>query len=141
MKKKIFAILPKSIGGRLTTNSMINGFVQNGCEVDIYDELFDKNLSYFLSKKYDLMVSYNFSGLKIKIDNELKIPCINYFSDVIETKTAGDEWKKYRPYLAKDDVFTFYWDRELTKKEPFKNLDYLPHFVDFEIYKVNPNLM
>ena len=33
MKKKILAILPVSIGGRLTTNSIIDGYKQNNCDV------------------------------------------------------------------------------------------------------------
>ena len=40
-KKKILAILPISIGGRLTTNSIIDGYRQNNCDVTVYDELFD----------------------------------------------------------------------------------------------------
>ena len=44
MKKKILAILPISIGGRLTTSSIIDGLVQNNFDVTVYDELFDKNL-------------------------------------------------------------------------------------------------
>ena len=98
-KKKILAILPISIGGRLTTNSIINGFIQNNCIVTVFDELFDKNLNEVISKDYDYILGYDFSGLKIKIDN------------------------------------TFYWDKSLTSYETFKNIHYLPHFVDFEIYK------
>ena len=41
--KKILAILPISIGGRLTTSSIIDGFRQNDCEVVVFDELFDEN--------------------------------------------------------------------------------------------------
>ena len=41
--KKILAILPISIGGRLTTYSIIDGYRQNGCDVTVFDELFDKN--------------------------------------------------------------------------------------------------
>ena len=37
--KKILAIMPISIGGRLTTSSFIDGFIQNGFEVIVYDEL------------------------------------------------------------------------------------------------------
>lgn len=134
-KKKILAILPVSIGGRLTTNSIINGFKQNNCDVIVYDELFDKNLNEIINSNYDYILGYDFSGLKIKIDNNLKIPSINYFSDDIRSRTSGEEWEKYLPYLENDDNYIFYWDRVLASYETFKNLHYLPHFVDFEIYK------
>ncbi len=140
-KKKILAILPVSIGGRLTTNSIINGFKQNDYFVTVFDELFDKNLYEIISKEYDYILGYDFSGLKIKIDNNLKMPSINYFSDDIRSRTSGEEWEKYLPFLEKDDNFTFYWDKSLTSYETFKNIYYLPHFVDFEIYKdlkINP---
>ena len=133
--KRILAILPVSIGGRLTTSSMIDGFRQNGCEVVVFDELFDRNLQEVISDKYDFIAGYDFSGLKIKVDNGLKIPSINYFSDDIRSKTSGDEWEKYLPYLEEDDNYTFYWDKVLTEYENFKNIHYLPHFVNFEIYK------
>ena len=136
-ERKILAILPVSIGGRLTTSSMIDGFRQNGCDVTVYDELFDKNLDEVLKDNYDLIAGYDFSGLKIKIDNNLKIPSINYFSDDIRSKTSGPEWEKYLPYLEDDDNYTFYWDKELTRYENFKNIHYLPHFVNFDIYKDN----
>lgn len=133
--KKILAILPISIGGRLTTGSMIDGFRQNGCEVSVYDELFDNNLDEILNQEFDLIAGYDFSGLKIKIDNNLSIPSINYFSDDIRSKTSGPEWEKYIFYLEDDDNYTFYWDRVLTGYENFKNIHYLPHFVNFDIYK------
>lgn len=133
--KRILAILPVSIGGRLTTSSMIDGFRQNGCEVVVFDELFDRNLQEVISDKYDFIAGYDFSGLKIKVDNGLKIHSINYFSDDIRSKTSGDEWEKYLPYLEEDDNYTFYWDKVLTEYENFKNIHYLPHFVNFEIYK------
>lgn len=135
MKKKILAILPISIGGRLTTNSIIDGFIQNNCDVTVYDELFDKNLKKILEEKYDYIVGYDFSPLKIKVDNKLNFPCVCYFSDDIRSKTSGPEWEKYLPYLENDDVYTFYWDITLTKCESFKNIHYLPHFVNFDIYK------
>ena len=133
--KRILAILPISIGGRLTTASMADGFRQNGCEVVIFDELFDKNLNEILKGEYDFIAGYDFSGLKIKVDNDLKIPSINYFSDDIRSKAAGEEWEKYLPYLEEDDNYTFYWDKVLTEYENFKNIHYLTHFVNFEIYK------
>jgi len=134
-KKHILAILPISIGGRLTTNSIIDGFKQNNCDVTVFDELFENNIANCLSKKYDYIVGYDFSGLKIKIDNNLEIPSINYFSDDIRSKTSGPEWEKYLPYLENNDNYTFYWDKQLTSYEMFKNIHYLPHFVNFDIYK------
>ena len=92
--KKILAVLPISIGGRLTTNSIIDGFRQNGCDVTVFDELFDKNLDTVLEKEYDFIAGYDFSGLKIKIDNNLNMPSINYFSDDIRSNTSGPDWEK-----------------------------------------------
>ena len=135
MSKKILAILPVSIGGRLTMNSIIEGFRQNDCVVSVFDELFDKNIKSVLKNSFDMIVGYDFSGLKIKVDNNLIIPSINYFSDDIRSNTSGPEWEKYLPYLENDDVYTFYWDRVLTSYENFKNIHYLPHFVSFDIYK------
>ncbi|MBE7711620.1 MAG: hypothetical protein E7Z92_05720 [Cyanobacteria bacterium SIG31] len=135
MKKKILAILPISIGGRLTTSSIIDGYRQNDCDVFVYDELYDKNLSEILEQNFDQIVGYDFSPLKIKVDNNLIYPCVCYFSDDIRSKTSGPEWEKYLPFLERDDVYTFYWDKVLTSYENFKNLHYLPHFVNFEIYK------
>ena len=60
--KKILAILPISIGGTLTTSSIIDGFRQNGCEVKVFDELFDKNLNDYLNDSYDFITGYDFSG-------------------------------------------------------------------------------
>ena len=134
-KKNILAILPESIGGRLTTSSLIAGFEQNGCTVTIYDELFDKNPDKVLNNQYDYIAGYDFSGLKIKIDNKLNIPSINYFSDDIRSKTSGKYWEEYLPYLEEEDNYTFYWDRQLTEYENFKNIFYLPHFVNTDIYK------
>ena len=133
--KKILAILPISIGGRLTTNSIIDGFRQNGCEVKVFDELFDKNLNDYLNDDYNFITGYDFSGLKIKIDNNLPWRSLNYFSDDIRSKASGPEWEKYLPYLENDDNYTFYWDKVLTEYENFKNINYLPHFVNFDIYK------
>ena len=133
--KRILAILPVSIGGRLTTSSIIDGFRQNGCEVVVFDELFDKNLPEILKGEYDFIAGYDFSGLKIKVDNNLQIPSINYFFFVIRSRTSGNEWEKYLPYLEEEDNYTFYWDKVLAGYENFKNIHYLPHFVNFEIYK------
>ena len=134
-KKKILAILPVSIGGRLTMNSIIDGFKQNNCDVIVFDELCDENLKQVLRRKFDYICGYDYSGLKIKIDHNLSVPSINYFSDDLRSKTSGPEWEKYLPYLEDDDNYTFYWDKVLTSYESFKNITYLPHFVNFEIYK------
>lgn len=135
--KRILAILPVSIGGRLTMSSIIDGYRQNDCVVTVYDELFDNNFEKIIKRNYSQIVGYDFSGLKIKIDNNLKIPSVNYFSDDIRSKTSGPEWEKYLPYLENDDNYTFYWDKVLTDYENFKNIHYLPHFVNFDIYKDN----
>ena len=137
MKKKILAILPISIGGRLTMNSIIDGYRQNCCDVTVYDELYDKNLSKHIKTNYDQILGYDFSPLKIKIDNNLDIKCVCYFSDDIRSKASGPEWEKYLPYLENEDNYTFYWDKVLTSYENFKNIHYLPHFVNFNIYKDN----
>ena len=97
-KKKILAILPESIGGRLTTASMIDGFKQNECDVTVFDELFDNNLQEILQNSYDIIAGYDYSGLKIKIDNNLSIPSINYFSDDLRNKTSGPYWENYLQY-------------------------------------------
>ncbi len=135
LENKVLAILPISIGGRLTTASIIDGYRQNSCDVVVFDELFDNNLDEVLKQDFSQIIGYDFSGLKIKIDNGLKIPSVNYFSDDIRSKTSGPEWEKYLPYLDDDDNYTFYWDKILTKSETFKNIHYLPHFVNFEVYK------
>ncbi len=135
MKKKILGILPISIGGRLTANSILDGYSQNNCEVVVYDELFDKNLDEILKNDFHQIVGYDFSPLKIKIDYNLKIPCVCYFSDDIRSKASGPEWEKYIKYLDDDDNYIFYWDKVLTSYENFENIHYLPHFVNFEIYK------
>lgn len=135
MQKRVLAILPVSIGGRLTTSSMIDGFIQNNYEVVVFDELFNKEIQKVLKQDFDLIIGYDFSPLKIKIDNNLSTRCICYFSDDIRSKASGPEWEKYLPYLERDDVYTFYWDKVLTSYENFKNIHYLPHFVNFDIYK------
>ena len=64
-KKKVLIILPVSIGGRLTINSIIEGYRQNGCDVIVFDELFDKNLKKVLKRKFEQIIGYDFSPLKI----------------------------------------------------------------------------
>ena len=68
------------------------------------------------------------------IPNKLSIPSVNYFSDDIRSKTSGPEWEKYLKYLDEDENYVFYWDKVLTSYENFKNIHYLPHFVNFDIY-------
>ena len=129
---KILGILPISIGGRLTTSSILDGFRQLGHTITVYDELKD---NYFLEDNYDLIVGYDFSPVKLKRDYNLSMKCVAYFSDEIRNRTSGPHWKELLEDLERDDVYTFYWDRELVKQENFKNLFYLPHFVNTEIYK------
>lgn len=126
----VLAILPESIGGRLTTSSIIDGFKLNGFKVDIFDELNPSKILNF--KDYRYIIGYDFSPVKFKIENNLKTPCIAYFSDVIQDKTAGIGYKEYYKNLFDKDVFVFYWDRVLAKKE---NWNYQAHFVNTEIYK------
>lgn len=135
MKKKILAILPISIGGRLTTNSIINGYLQNGCDVTVFDELFDNNLDEILQDAFHQIVGYDFSPLRIKVDKKLEIPCVCYFSDDIRSKASGPDWEEMLPYLEEKDNYIFYWDKVLTSYENFENIHYLPHFVNFDIYK------
>lgn len=130
--KKVLGILPHSIGGRLTTSSILDGFMQNNYEVIIFDELKNENFENFLNDDFEYIVGYDFSPIKLKIDYKLKMPCIAYFSDVIQDKTSGLGYIEYQKYIKSSDIFVFYWDRELAKKE---NLSYMPHFVNLEIYK------
>jgi len=134
-RRRVLVILPESIGGRLTTSSLIAGLEQNDCDVTVYDELFENNLQQVLENNFDYIAGYDFSGLKIKVDNKLAIPSINYFSDDIRSKTSGPYWEEYLPYLEDDDNYTFYWDRQLTEYENFKNIFYLPHFVNCDVYQ------
>ena len=61
-------ILPHSIGGRLTISSVIDGFIQNGHFVQIYDELKQDNFLEFINgKNYDYIVGYDFSPVKLKV--------------------------------------------------------------------------
>lgn len=129
---KVLGILPESIGGRLTISSIFDGFRLLGHEVVVYDVLKD---NYSLTNDYDLIVGYDFSGLNLKNKYNLSVKSVNYFSDEIRNKTSGPYWQELLPMLNMDDNYTFYWDRELIKHEKFKNIFYLPHFVNTEIYK------
>ena len=129
---KILGVLPVSIGGRLTTSSILDGFRMLGHSVTVYDELMESSYS---ADEYDLIVGYDFSPIKLKKDNNLSTKCIAYFSDEIRNKTSGPYWEELLPELDNKDNYIFYWDRELAKLENFKNLFYLPHFVNTDIYK------
>ncbi len=135
----ILGILPESIGGRLTISSIFDGFVQNGYSLTIFDKLFDKPEKFSEIVKenhFDFIIGYDFAGLKYKVDYSLNIKAINYFSDVIEDNHSGNYWQDYYKYLNTDDNYTFYWDEELykLKKPEIKNLFYMPHFVNTDIY-------
>lgn len=130
--KKILGILPHSIGGRLTISSIFDGFEQNDYKVIIFDELKNNNFENFLNDNFEYIVGYDFSPIKLKVDYNLKFPCISYFSDVIQDKTSGLGYIEYQKYIKSPDIFVFYWDRELAKKE---NLPYMSHFVNTNIYK------
>lgn len=135
---KILGILPHSIAGRLIVKSLLDGFEQNGFNFEIYDELKQDNFLEFISnKEYDYITGYDFSPLKLKVDSDLKIPCICYFADEIESKSSGvlEDWKKYLPYLNENGNYTFYWDRALAEKSNIQNLYYMPQFVNTEVYK------
>lgn len=134
---KVLAILPISIGGRLTTSSIIDGLVQNGITPCIHDELLMSDNDFTHKENFDIIIGYDFSPLKFKIQHKLSAKCICYFSDEIQSKTSGPDWQIYYNDLSRNDVFTYFWDREMIKKYPFKNIHYLPHFVNFEVYQPN----
>ena len=136
MSLKILGILPHSIGGRLTISSIFDGFIQNGHDVKIIDLLKDFSVP---DENFDFIVGYGFSAIKFNIENNLKLKTINYFSDVIETSAAGSGYDLYKNCLYQDKNYSFYWDRELVKNTDYKNLFYMPHFVNTDIYK-NLNL-
>lgn len=133
---KILGILPVSIGGRLTISSIFDGFKQNGYTVDIFDELSNNNFKDYIKPDYKFIVGYGFSPVILKQKHNLNLTSINYFSDVIESKTsgAGELWEKYLPILNEPDNYNFYWDRELSVQSKINNLYYMPHFVNTDIY-------
>lgn len=136
----ILAILPHSIGGRLTTSSIIDGFLALGFKVSIFDELSSHNfLETFNSKKFSYLLGYDYSPLNLKVENNLNIKTINYFSDVLYDPHSGNNWENLYSYLKNKDNISFYWDEELTIVENNSQIQYLPHFVNTEIYK-NLNL-
>ncbi len=132
--KNVLVILPKSIGGRLTVSSIKDGFKLNGFNTIIFDELKDDKEN-FLNSEYEFIIGYDFSPVKFKIDNFRTEKTIAYFSDVIYSPASESYYKEYYKYLKNPDIFTFYWDRELTKKEKNPQIKYMPHFVNCEIYK------
>ena len=141
-KLNVLGILPVSIGGRLTTSSILDGFRLFGHNVSVFDELSGESFAGFythLEEKQDLIVGYDFSPIEIKHDYDLSMKCVSYFSDEIRSRASGPNWEDDLKYLNQEDVYIFYWDRELVKQENFKNIFYLPHFVNTEIYK-NLNL-
>ena len=139
MSLNALVVIPVSIAGRLIVSSISDGLRQNSLfhiNIVSYDELYDSGLSSLIEDRmFDFIIGYDFSPLKIKIDNQLEGKCICYFADDIRSKTSGPEWEKYYKYLYRDDVFTFFWDREMVKEYDFRNLYYLPQFVNFEVYR------
>ena len=109
---EILGILPESIGGRLTTSSILDGFTMLGHSVTVFDELKD---NFQLNNEYDLIVGYDFSALKIKKDNNLTMKSVNYFSDEIRSRTSGPYWQELLEELEKDENYTFYW--EINRKQ------------------------
>ena len=138
MSLKVLVIIPVSIAGRLIVSTIIDGLMQNSLfSVDVvkYDELYDTNIKQVVADSdYDLIIGYDFSPLKIKIDYSLCSKCASYFADNINSLTSGPEWEKYYQYLYRDDVFTFFWDREMMSQYDFKNLYYQPQFTNFDVY-------
>lgn len=138
MKKRILALLPESIGGRLTMTSLFKGFERCGFELTLLDVLGDaaNKIKEIKLEEYDFLVSYDFVGIKFKIDYNLNIKTINYFSDVIESDCSGKYWMDYHGELAKPDNYIFYWDEKLTKEaKNIANIVYLPHAVDIDTYR------
>ena len=129
----LLGILPESIGGRLTISSVFDGMRENGYNVVIFDLLKDNAPN--LNEDYAAIISYDYTAIKIKEQYNLKIPTLNYFSDLLRSSTAGKNWEDYEKFLDADDNYVFYWDRELSDYEKIKNLYYLPHFVNHNIYK------
>lgn len=136
-EKKVLAILPHSIGGRLTLSSIIDGFNATSFKTDIYDLLKDTH-EVNNPEKYDFLLGYDFSAYEFcEKHNIRRKKTINYFSDVLEDNHSGKDWQKYLPLLSKKESLSFYWDKHLTEqiKPKIKNIFYLPHFVNTEIYR------
>lgn len=139
MTLNALAILPVSIGGRLTTSSIIDGLKQNNINVTVFDELYDELNDEIINSNYDFIIGYDFSPLEFKLKHSLNSKCLCYFSDDIQSKTSGPNWESLYKELNRDDIFTFFWDRKAISKHNFKNIYYLPHFVNFDLYTPNHN--
>jgi spore maturation protein CgeB len=140
LNRKILAFLPESIGGRLTMTSLFNGFKRLGFDLKILDKLQSgvfEQVKLLDMSEYDFMISYDFVAVEFKTELGLDIKTVNYFSDVIESKTSGSYWQKYYEKLSDSSNFVFYWDKKLCQRsgENIANLYYLPHAVDVDIYK------
>lgn len=140
----ILAVLPHSIGGRLTTSSIIDGLVLNGYNVVIFDEIKqseDDFINIISHSKFDYIIGYNFSALHLKLRHKLDFKVINYFSDEIDKPQAGIGYQDYLKLLNTQNTFNFYWDKFLCNqmKNEIENLFYMPHFVNTDIYK-NENI-
>lgn len=139
---EVLAVLPHSIGGRLTTKSIIDGFVLLGHKVTLFDELkesVDVFNNYLISRSFDLLVGYDFSPIALKTQSNVDIQTVCYFSDLIKSPQAGFGCQKYYEHLKDSSNYIFYWDKadtELLKNE-IPNLFYLPHFVNVDVYKNN----
>lgn len=145
MNLRLLAILPESIGGRLTLSSLISGFNKCNIKLKVLDSLsknFISDINKVSQNKYDYIFSYDYTGYVIQKDYNLDIPIISYFSDSITTELASNKWETFYPELKNEKNYTFYWDHEHTKalKGEIKNLYYLPHCVDTDVYK-NLNLL
>lgn len=143
-KLQVLAIMPESIGGRLTSSSLFDGFRLLGHEVVVFDTLYDSFDVFdelLAANSFDFVVSYDYTAIIYKNKLGLKIPSINYFSDVVDDEHSGKYWREYYDFLKEDDNYVFYWDRELCekKKNEIKNLFYMPHFVNTRVYR-NLNL-
>ena len=138
-KLQVLAIMPESIGGRLTSSSLFDGFRLLGHEVVVFDTLYDSFDVFdelLAANSFDFVVSYDYTAIIYKNKLGLKIPSINYFSDVVDDEHSGKYWREYYDFLKEDDNYVFYWDRELCekKKNEIKNLFYMPHFVNTRVY-------
>ena len=136
----ILVALPHSIGGRLTTSSIIDGLKSNPFNVFIFDELKQSPqdfINIINSTAIDIIIGYGYSAQLLKIQYNLDCKVINYFSDEMDKFQAGAGYENYKNLLKEKNVYNFYWDECLTKKmnKEYKNIFYLPHFVNTDIYK------
>src|SRR5574344_1404779 len=101
-KLSVLGILPVSIGGRLTTSSIIDGFKLLNHNIDIFDELKNDDFkNFYKTKNYDLIVGYDFSPIRFKFQYNLPQKCVAYVSAEIENKTSGDHWQELINYLSR----------------------------------------